>query len=114
MTDAQLLATIAASTSLREGAEGVALILRTAFRDGPLLLRDLARQVRMPLPVVGAVRRELELAGLLDRGQGVELSEAGKAFCTEILGISVQKALPASLSSTPWPRSRRPASSSSR
>lgn len=90
MTDAQLLSTIAASTSLREGAEGVALILRTAFRDGPLLLRDLARQVRMPLPVVGAVRRELELAGLLDRGQGVELSDAGKAFCTEILGISAR------------------------
>jgi predicted methyltransferase len=90
MTDRTLLATIAAATTLREGAEGVSLILRTAFRDGPLLLRDLAKQVRMPLPVVGAVRRELELAGLLDRGQGVELSEAGKAFCADVLGISAR------------------------
>lgn len=80
------LTAIAAATDLREGAEGVALILRTAFRDGPLLLRDLAKAVRMPLPVVGAVRRELELAGLLDRGQGVELSLAGQEFCRDVIG----------------------------
>ncbi|WP_223998727.1 bis-aminopropyl spermidine synthase family protein [Aureimonas sp. SA4125] len=84
------LAAIAAATDLREGAEGVALILRTAFRDGPLLLRDLAKAVRMPLPVVGAVRRELERTGLLDRGQGVELSVTGKAFCRDTLGISAR------------------------
>ena len=84
------LSTIATATDLREGAEGVSLILRTAFRDGPLLLRDLAKAVRMPLPVVGAVRRELELAGLLDRGQGVELSDAGKDFCRDVLGISAR------------------------
>lgn len=85
-----LLVAVAQATDLREGAEGVALILRAAFRDGPLLLRDLARIVRMPLPVVGAVRRELELAGLLDRGQGVELSEAGRAFCGDALGLSAR------------------------
>jgi predicted methyltransferase len=84
------LSAIAAATDLREGAEGVALILRTAFRDGPLLLRDLAKAVRMPLPVVGAVRRELELAGLLDRGQGVELSPAGEEFCRDVLGVSAR------------------------
>lgn len=86
-TSGDRLATIAAATELREGPEGVALILRTVFRDGPLLLRDLARAVRMPLPVVGAVRRELESAGLLDRGHGVELSEAGQAFCRTVLGL---------------------------
>jgi predicted methyltransferase len=84
------LTAIAAATDLREGAEGVALILRTAFRDGPLLLRDLAKAVRMPLPVVGAVRRELELAGLLDRGHGVELSPAGEEFCRDVLGVSAR------------------------
>lgn len=83
-----LLAAIAAATDLREGREGVALVLRAVFRDGPLPLRDLARGVRMPLPVVGAVRRELETAGLLDRGGGAELSAAGRDFCRTALGLA--------------------------
>ena len=86
----ELLDDIAAATDLREGREGVAQVLRAAFRDGPLLLRDLARIVRMPLPVVGAVRRELEAAGLLDRGQGVELSAAGRDFCRDVLGLAAR------------------------
>lgn len=85
-----ILADVAGATDLREGREGVALVLRTAFREGALPLRDLAKLVRMPLPVLGAVRRELETRGLLDRGQGVELSEAGHAFCRDILGISAR------------------------
>ncbi|KKN82945.1 hypothetical protein LCGC14_0304850, partial [marine sediment metagenome] len=55
-----ILADVAKATSLREGREGVATILRIVANDGPLALRDLARLVRMPLPVVSAIRRELE------------------------------------------------------
>ncbi|KQT57344.1 MULTISPECIES: bis-aminopropyl spermidine synthase family protein [unclassified Aureimonas] len=85
-----LLDDVAEATDLREGREGVALVLRTAFRAGALPLRDLAKLVRMPLPVLGAVRRELETRGLLDRGQGVELSEAGLAVCRDTLGLSAR------------------------
>ncbi|WP_162244653.1 bis-aminopropyl spermidine synthase family protein [Aureimonas sp. Leaf454] len=89
-TTRDLLAEIARATDLREGREGVALVMRTAFREGPLPLRDLARVVRMPLPVVGAVRRELEARDLLERGQGVALSPSGQRFCREELGLSAR------------------------
>ncbi|WP_210318244.1 bis-aminopropyl spermidine synthase family protein [Aureimonas endophytica] len=85
--DSTLTARIAEATALREGPEGVAQVLRIVFRDGPLPLRDLARQARLPLPVAGAVRRELENAALFERGGGVRLTEAGRAFCAETLGL---------------------------
>jgi predicted methyltransferase len=87
--DPDLLADVAAATSLREGREGVAGIVRAVAGEGPLALRDLARLVRMPLPVVSAVRRELESRGLFERGQGVGLTAAGRAFAAEALGLAV-------------------------
>lgn len=89
-----VLADVAAATSLREGREGVAGIVRTVAAEGPLALRDLARLVRMPLPVVSAVRRELETRGLFERGQGVGLTDAGRSFVTEALGIVPKPAVP--------------------
>ncbi|WP_102961373.1 bis-aminopropyl spermidine synthase family protein [Mangrovicella endophytica] len=83
-----LLARIAEATSLREGREGVAAILRAIHAEGPLPLNVLARLVRIPLPVVGAVRRELETAGLLVRGGGVALSSDGERFAADTLGLS--------------------------
>ncbi len=88
-----LLARIATATSLREGSEGVAAVLRAVNRSGPLPLAVLARQVRLPLPVATAVRRELEAADLLVRtGGGIALSEAGRAFCRDALGLSAPAA----------------------
>lgn len=86
----ELLARIAEATSLREGPEGVAATLRAVFRSGPLPLRDLARVVRLPLPVAGAVRRELETAGLLERGGGVRLSAEGTRFCEIELALAAR------------------------
>ncbi len=82
-----LLADVAKATELREGREGVATILRIVASDGPLALRDLARLARMPLPVVSAIRRELETLKLLERGQGVALSDSGRLFAREELGL---------------------------
>jgi len=81
------LARIAEATSLREGREGVAAVLRAVAGHGPMPLRDVARAVRMPLPVVSAVRRELERAGLLARGQGLDLTAEGRRFAAEVLGL---------------------------
>ncbi|MEO5375211.1 MAG: bis-aminopropyl spermidine synthase family protein [Alphaproteobacteria bacterium] len=83
----ELLRQIAEATALREGPEGVAAVVRAVYRLGPLRLRDLAGAVRVPLPVVGAVRRELEKAGLLERGQGLRLSAEGRTFAETVLGL---------------------------
>ena len=63
---ATLLRTIAERADLREGPAGVEEVLRAVFRAGedpgaePLTGRALARIVRMPVPVITALRRELE------------------------------------------------------
>lgn len=89
-----LLDRVARATALREGPEGVALVLRTLAARAPLPLRELAVLVRLPLPVVAAVRRELEKAGLLTRGRGVALSEAGRRWLAAELGIGPRAASP--------------------
>lgn len=105
-----ILADVAKATSLREGREGVATILRIVASDGPLALRDLARLARMPLPVVSAVRRELETNRLLERGQGVALSAEGRAFAREQLGLEAPQ--PVSAAPVRSPRPPRPAGDS--
>ena len=60
----KLLDETATATSLREGAEGVRSILAAAARGRNTPLKELAKQVHMPLPVVSAVRRELEKRGV--------------------------------------------------
>lgn len=99
-----VLADVAEATSLREGREGVAGIVRAVATEGPLALRDLARLVRMPLPVVSAVRRELETRGLFERGQGIGLTATGRDFAAETLGLAPKPAEPRD---APQPRQRR-------
>lgn len=82
-----LLKTIAEQSQLREGAEGVEAALRAIFRAQhdtsaePLTARALARITRLPVPVVTAMRRELEKAGVVAPGPHLRLtSEADKAM----------------------------------
>ncbi len=83
-----LLARVAHNTELLEGAEGVRRLLFTVFQLQKTSTKELARQVSLPLPVVAAVRRELEKEGLLVREGGMRLSLAGEALA-EALGLSV-------------------------
>lgn len=87
---AALLGAIAEATRLREGSEGVRAFIRVAYRDGPLPLRDLAERIRIPLPVVSAVRRELEGRGLLVRDQGIRLSPSGIELAENALGLGAR------------------------
>jgi hypothetical protein len=82
-----LLAEVAEATKLREGPEGVAAFLRTVHRIQPAALADVARAVRLPLPVASAVRRELEKRDLLTRNQGVALSAAGLRYAESVLDL---------------------------
>lgn len=72
-----LLSDLAARTRLREGAAGIEAVLRTIHRHPGLTGRDLARQTRLPIPVVTAIRRELEKAGLVQPGPNIRLAPQG-------------------------------------
>ncbi|HET9496022.1 MAG TPA: bis-aminopropyl spermidine synthase family protein [Chloroflexia bacterium] len=84
---ATLLRSIAERADLREGPSGVEEVLRAVYRAGqdpdaePLAARALARMVRMPVPVITAIRRELEKEGVLQPGPHLQLTpEASRAM----------------------------------
>lgn len=90
MAEPALLKTVADATRLREGPAGVAAILRAVYRAGSLRLQDAAREARLPMPIATAVRRELEKAGLLERKQGLALSDQGREFVERELGLGAR------------------------
>ncbi len=87
-----MLKSVAERAQLREGAAGVEEVLRVVYRaqhDGnaePLTARALARMVRLPLPVVTAVRRELEKAGVLEAGPHLVLTGAADSMIGDAWG----------------------------
>jgi predicted methyltransferase len=83
---AEILARLAEQSHLQEGAEGVRTVLRAIQAITPATTQSIARACRLPVPVVAALRREMEHAGLLRRGHGMELTEAGRALA-EALGL---------------------------
>jgi predicted methyltransferase len=90
MAKASILEAVAQSTRLREGSAGVSALLRAVYRAGSLRLQDAAREIRLPLPVATAVRRELEKAGLLERRHGLSLTVEGRAFVEQELGLAAR------------------------
>jgi predicted methyltransferase len=72
-----LLHELAQRTQLREGPAGIEAVLRTIHRAGGLTGKELARQTRLPVPVITAVRRELERAGLVAPGPTIRLTPQG-------------------------------------
>jgi predicted methyltransferase len=76
-----MLKTVAERAQLREGAQGVEDVLRAIFRaqnehgGEPLTARALARIVRLPVPVLTALRRELEKEGVVEPGPHIALTQ---------------------------------------
>ena len=85
-----LLEQVAEATSLREGAAGVAQVLRTVYLEERVTLKDLARKSGLPVPVLAAVRGELEKAGILERKGGLVLTERGRRFVQDRLSITTR------------------------
>jgi predicted methyltransferase len=83
----KLLERIAEATRLREGPRGVGLVLWNLLQGGPRTLHELAQRVGLPIPVLAAVRRELEKAGILERAGGIRLSSQGLVLARELWGI---------------------------
>ncbi len=82
-----LLEDVTQATALREGAAGVATVLRTIYSAQRITLRDLARQTYLPLPVLAAMRRELEQTRILKRQAGIVLTPHGKDFVEQTLRV---------------------------
>ena len=85
---AGLLVDLATATRLHEGPEGIRKILRSIFRTGPVPIRNLARDLGIPVPVVAAVRGELEKRQLAIRESGVKLTDAGVEALASVSGIA--------------------------
>jgi predicted methyltransferase len=68
---------LAQSVRLREGPAGVERFLWILAREGSLTAREMAASLGIPIPVVSALRREMEKRGYLSRGSGIELGEGG-------------------------------------
>ncbi len=88
------LKAIAERAQLREGPQGIESVLRAIFHAQhdlavePLTGRALARVVRLPVPVVTAIRRELEKAGAVEPGPHLRLTQAADEALTKQWGWS--------------------------
>ncbi len=80
---------IAEKASIFEGKEAVRTILREIFLNGTIGTKSLSRKLRMPIPTVAALRKELEKIGLISREKkGAILTEKGLIFVNDALGIN--------------------------
>lgn len=88
----RFLKDVAKRVQLREGPEGAERILRAIFEHehepgaGALTERVLSRLTRMPVPVIVAVRRELEISGILEPGLSIQMAPAARANLAEQWG----------------------------
>jgi len=83
--DADFPERIARETNLREGTAGVVNVLRAIYQIKSPKMIDVARAALLPLPVASAVRRELEKAGVLERGKGLGFTDTGRKFVEQQL-----------------------------
>lgn len=104
----RFLVDIARRVQLRGGLGDAERVLRAIFEHDQesgadaLTERVLARIVRMPVPVITAIRRELERAGVLEPGLSIQLAPAARQTLAEGWGWQpLQQAVFASLSSRP-------------
>lgn len=83
-----ILNEIAEKASVLEGKEAVRTILREIFLSGTIGTKSLARKLKMPIPTIAAIRKELEKIGLISREKkGAILTEKGLIFVNDVLGI---------------------------
>ena len=89
--EAQLtLSRIALKTKLSEGPEGIEKILRNINNTKGIPIHNLARIVAIPVPVIAAIRKEMEKSGLLTRDSGMILTHLGESLLKSI-GVSGEK-----------------------
>ncbi|MEA2070734.1 MAG: bis-aminopropyl spermidine synthase family protein [Asgard group archaeon] len=89
-----VLKNFAKKAQIEEGFETIRYVFREIFRNQPIGTKGLAKRVCMPIPVVAALRKELEKAGYLGRThKGAELTEKGQIFVKNELKLSYKETL---------------------
>ncbi len=86
MDTAFVLKTVAEAINLREGPQGVRRSLWELHRTTPRSTRDWARAVGIPIPVIAALRGELESRGLLRPGPHPSPTADGEKLLEELFG----------------------------
>ena len=76
----ELLRDVAAAVGLREGADGVADVLRATARFEPVAVRKLSRAAALPVPIVSAICNELRKREVVARERPVRLTPLGRAL----------------------------------
>lgn len=89
----QICEMIAKVTSLQEGPSGVEALLRQVHRLQPAAPKTIAAEVGLPIPLVSAIRRELEKEGWLIRKGGMCLSANAVAVADSIWGKSQEQSV---------------------
>ncbi|MEW6238729.1 MAG: bis-aminopropyl spermidine synthase family protein [Candidatus Omnitrophota bacterium] len=78
LSSMEFLAELAQSVQLREGAEGVSKALWSLFRGRVDSTRAWSRELHIPIPVLAALRRELEKRDILQIGKGFVFTANGR------------------------------------
>lgn len=99
LTLQQICAEVAEATNLEEGATGVESVLRVVHGTQPVAPKGVAAELGLPIPLVSAIRRELEHRGWLVRKGGMRLSDEARAQLEPVWGtpgtVEVKETKPA-------------------
>lgn len=81
-----LLEQIKKQASLKESKHVIEKILVTIYIEQPVSTKFLARQYRLPVPVITAIKKELLKVKMLSDHNGTRLTARGETFVRETLG----------------------------
>ncbi len=82
------LITISRNVSLREGSEGVKNFFRIVYQNSGISTRECAKKLKMPIPIVAAIKQEAIKIDLVEPGSTLRLTDKGKLYCEEELNLS--------------------------
>ena len=88
MHNSGLLKEIADAVRLREGPIGVQAVLWSLRWAHPISTQEWARNCRLPIPVVAAIRGELVKRGLMEEGRCPRVTPKGEELLRNIFGAS--------------------------
>ena len=93
MLTKDILVEIATAVNLREGSEGVRTFIRQVYLNQGISTKACSKNIRLPLPITAALKKEAIKANLLIDGATMKLTEQGIKFCEDVLGIKQQTEL---------------------
>ncbi len=85
------LVKIAENVDLREGTEGVKAFFRVVYQNQGISTKETAKKLKMPIPIVAAIKQEAIKEDLIEAGATLRLSELGLTFCQEELGLELHQ-----------------------